>query len=166
MSPQPPHPLMPNQSELPRMRLIQELQILTMYVNVKVYKTEFQSQSDQFSRRNYLSSEFEVMIDSPLSQEGKFLIEYQSVFHLFHLCLILAALCKRSGPISFAASKASRGKGMARNFFAVPARLRSKSDQVCQVLQVPHVKRSVAGKQASRQGGMEAWQSRRVLDAS
>ena len=66
MSPQPPHPLMPNQSELPRMRLIQEfwgyLQILTMYVNVKVYKTEFQSQSDQFSRRNYLSSEFEVMI--------------------------------------------------------------------------------------------------------
>ena len=165
MSPQPPHPLMPNQSELPRMRLIQEfwgyLQILTMYVNVKVYKTEFQSQSDQFSRRNYLSSEFEVMINSPLLQEGKFLIEYQSVFHLFHLCLILAALCKRSGPISFAASKASRGKGMARNFFAVPARLRSKSDQVCplqvcQVLKVHHVKRSVAGKQASRQVGKEA----------
>ena len=47
-----------------------------MYVNVKVYKTEFQSQSDKFSRRNYLGSEFEVMINSPLSQEGKFLIEY------------------------------------------------------------------------------------------
>ena len=45
-----------------------------MYVNVKVYKTEFQSQSDQFSRRNYLSSEFEVMINSPLLQEGKLLI--------------------------------------------------------------------------------------------